>query len=379
VWFINDNSGNVTTCTVTVVVNDLLPTLTCPAPIVEDADFNQAYASGIVVPLPIYNDNCDSTSTWTMSGATVRTVGDTIAPYFYAVHSPDTFNVGVTTIEYTYEDKHGHVVTCDFTITVTGPPDIECPPDTTIWLDGNEGICAATFDPGTADLIEGIPPITWTYTITFPDGSTQTDTYTNPAPGYADPLGNIDFPLGVTTIQWHAENISGEDTCSHWIEVIDTIPPTFTAAEYENCVDRINFAIYNPTKPNPVYGFDPNLEKDPSPDYHTFTIGNTSLDLLSLEDNCCDSIDMTIHWRIEFTDILDPTTLLGTYISPPDIVGTGQPSTYGSEIQLWGDGATFTNVTHNIFYWVEDCNGNITPEIREEITITPRPEIIKTN
>nr|WP_319511266.1 HYR domain-containing protein [uncultured Draconibacterium sp.] len=386
-WTIRDTFGNEEYCLVDVEVIDLLPTLTCPPDTVLQADFNRAYASGITIDLPYFEDNCDSTLTWTVSGATTLSEleNDVLANGINVVHYPDTFNLGTTTITYTFEDGHGNIVECSHNITVLGAPDIECPPDTTIYLDGSEGNCEATFDPGVADLIQGTPPITWTYTITFPDGSTQTHTYIKDAPDpEPNPLGVMDFPLGVTTIEWRAENISGFDTCSHWIEVIDTIPPTFTTAPYENCVDMLHWAVYDPANANPVFNHvDPLVEKFPV-DYRTMFAGDEYLDLLTLEDNCCDSTEMAINWRIEFSDT--PNSVTGVMESHPNIEGTGQPSTYThpvtglpTDIYLWGDGVTFTTVVHHIYYWVTDCNGNTTEEVMEEITITPRPQIIKQN
>jgi hypothetical protein len=375
-WYITDISGNIDSCEVTVIVEDLPPTLNCPSDFTVPADFNQSYATNVSIPEPAHDDNCTYDLYWIMSGVTVDTA--TLFTGINTVPSPySQLNMGITTVSYYLIELDGDTVFCDFNITVLGAPDIECPPDTTIYLDGTENNCESTFDPGVADLIQGVPPITWTYILTYPDGSTEADSYIKDSPDqYANPLGDITFPLGVTTIEWRAENEAGYDTCSHWIEVIDTIPPEFTTAPYENCVEPIIYAIYNPTNPNPVYGVDPNLEKSPSPDYRLLYPGDTSLDVLTLEDNCCDSLVMTIHWRIEFTDVPDPLNI-GSSISHDDITGTGQPSTYGSDIYLWGDGATYTSVMHHIYYWVEDCNGNVTEEVMEEITITPRPEIIK--
>ena len=382
-WFVLDISGNIdSSCIVTVNIIDLPPELVCPPDTSVWADFNETYASGVVVDLPYFLDNCDSTLIYTVTtpdGTT--TLYNTSPDSINLLAGANTYDLGVTTIEYTFRDGHENQLVCDFTVTVIAAPDIECPPDTTVYLDGTEGICAATFDPGVPDLIEGVPPIDWTYTIHFADGtSTGPVTYTKDDPDkYPNPLGDIDFPLGVTTIEWRAENEAGFDTCSHWIEVIDTIPPTFVSSPYENCVDRLTSVIFDPNNPNPIINhIDPNLDKVPSPDYRTFEAGNTSLDLTDLEDNCCDSVDLTINWRIDFTDVPDPINP-GIDISHPPISGTGQPSEYGSDILLWGDGVFFTTVTHYITYWVEDCNGNITDEITEEITITPRPRIIKVN
>ena len=381
-WYIKDVSGSIdSSCVVSVTVNDLPPELVVPNDTVVQADFDKPYASDIVVELPYFYDNCDSTLTWRMWGATNYTVGDTLAPDIYVVHSPDTFNLGVTYIEYTFEDGHGNRLVDTFTITVLGAPEIDCPPDTTIYLDPVENDCDATFDPGVPELIEGVPSIDWEFTIVYADGRPDsTGSYTSPAPGDANPMGEIEFPLGVTTIYWRAQNVSGYDTCSHWVEVIDSIAPTMDADPYEDCVDMIEYAIYNPSNPDPYYHqIDPNLEKAPSPDYSTFYAGDTYLDLISLEDNCCDSLSMvnSLSWTITFQNSINPID--GTTIVNPPISGTGQPSTYGADIKLWGDGVDYTAVTHTITYQVTDCNGNVSEEIVRAITITPRPHIIKQN
>ncbi|WP_321370370.1 HYR domain-containing protein [uncultured Draconibacterium sp.] len=379
-WTISDNSGNDTTCVQTFEVFDLLPALECPPDVEVFADENELFATNVSVGLPYYWDNCDSVLTYTVTTPdTITTTYNASPDSINLLDYADTYDLGVTTIEYTFKDGNGNVLVCDFTVTVFAAPDIECPPDTTIWLDGTEDDCSVTFDPGVADLIEGAPPITWTYTINFADGSTEGPiSYTKDASDpYANPLGDRTFPLGVTTIEWRAENDAGWDTCSHWIEVIDTIPPTFTTAPYENCVDMLHSAVYDPANANPLINhIDPNLAKNPSPDYHTFISGDTSLDLLTLEDNCCDSTEMTINWRIEFTPTPNPLTPAPD-ITYPDIIGTGQPSIHGANILMPGDGVYFNDVVHHIYYWVTDCNGNTTEEVMEEITITPRPQIIK--
>jgi hypothetical protein len=142
-------------------------------------------------------------------------------------------------------------------------------------------------------------------------------------------------------------------------------------------VDKLNSVVYNETNPNPNAGIDPNLVKVPSPDYYTFIAGDISLDLTNLYDNCCATTDLEIHWIIEFENTPDPLNPSGPPLSHPDISGTGQPSTYGSDIYLWGDGVNYTTVTHTITYYATDCNGNDSPTKTENIIVTPRPQIIK--
>ncbi|MGQ8338926.1 HYR domain-containing protein [Sunxiuqinia sp. A32] len=364
-WIITDASGTDWPCTQTITVNDLPPYLECPDDIVDQADYEKTYASGVIVPEPIYYDNCpDTTLTWEMTGATIA-VGNTDPSGINIVPSPYTFNVGVTTITYTIEDAHGHTATCFFTVTVEAEPVIECPNDTTVYTPSTS--CVHNFDPGTPELIEGIPTITWEWKIFDPEGNEQatgTSTGNNPDPS-ALPMGNHDFELGTSTIQWTAANVSGADTCFHTVTVLDTIPPTFTAPSLTACVDLLSLAQYVSS----------NLDKTPSPDKYTFKSGNTALDLTDISDNCCAEADMTINWRIDFTDTPDPSNPSGPALTHSPISGSGQLSTYGSDIPLWGDGVNFTTITHYITYWIEDCNGNTSEEIIKPITITPRPQV----
>ncbi len=384
-WYITDISGNIDSCTVTVIVADLPPTLLCPPNVDTTADFSEMFNSGVILADPAYDDNCPDPelSWWLIPPVDYTAQYNSAELNGTGVYvSPDTFWIGVTTIWYKVIDAQGNADSCSFTVTVTAAPSIVCPPDTTIYLGASASDCSSTFDPGVPDLIEGAPPITWTYTIAFADGSSEGPiSYTKDASdSYANPLGDRTFPLGVSTISWRAENNAGFDTCSHWVEVIDTIPPTLTTQPYENCVDPLQWVTYNPTNPNPVFNHvNPNLEKYPV-DFRTMYAGETFLDVLTVDDNCCDSGDLTIHWRIDFSDIPDPLT--GISVSHPSITGTGQPSSYQeggipTDIHLWGDGVTFQEVVHHIYYWVEDCNGNTSDVVMEEIKITPRPQIIK--
>ncbi|AHW61708.1 hypothetical protein FH5T_06865 [Draconibacterium orientale] len=388
-WTIIDASGTEYTCEQLVEVIDLPPFVNCPGDYEYQADFNLPYRENITVADPTYGDNCPNpVLEWTLvepdgTTYTSATTGINILP------NPRRYYVGVTTISYKITDSSGLTDDCSFTVTVTGPPDITCPP--TYEAPTDQGVCTATLNStdhyGLPVLDEGVQPITWTWTITDPDGTegaTGTFVASEATPGPPD-IGDYPFKVGTSTISWRAENISGFDECEHLVIVTDKEPPVITADPYENCVDPLHWATYNESDPTPQFGHvDPNLIKSPI-DYRTLIAGDTDLDLTSLTDNCCDSLSMIskLQWRIEFVATPDPVT--GTALSHPDISGTGQPSDYAvdgvpKDIYLWGDGVTFKTVTHNILYWIEDCNGNpVTEELRKEITITPRPQVIKTD
>ena len=285
----------------------------------------------LLLDCQLYQDNCDSILTYTVldpSGNLDSIYGD--PSDINLLTGAHTYDIGVTTITYYFEDGNGHQVNCDFTVTVTGPPVIECPPSDTFYVD-NSG-CTYPFDPGVPTLISGVQPIIWTWTLVDEYGNILTGTSTTPTDG-PTPLPIVpnpyDFELGTTTITWTATNISGADTCDHHILVIDTIPPELTADPYENCVDPLHWTVYDENNPNPVVNHvDPNVIKYPV-DFRTFFAGETILDLTSLTDNCCDSLSMlsNLNWRIDFSDTPDPQTA-GAWISHPSISGVGQPSMY---------------------------------------------------
>ena len=359
-WYITDISGNIDSCLVTVIVDDLLPTLACPPDIVDQADFAETFASGVIVPPPTFDDNCpDSTLTWVMTGATTSS-GDAGVGTVSIVPSPGTFNVGITTIEYTFTDANGHVITCSFTITIEAAPTIDCPPDTTIYV-GVEN-CISTFDPGIPELIQGAAPIDWTWEMT---GATIASGSTPGATPLPDLIGPTSFNVGTTTITWIATNVSGADTCSHTITVIDTISPVIASLDpLEECVESIFDAVFHA----------PTIDIAPDrPEYFLFEPGNTLLDLdvTDLSDNCL-GCDYEIRWRIDFADGTALPVLPATF-------NAGQLSTYGSEIRFPGDGVTFQDVEHSITYWIVDCNNNVSTPQTNTITVTPRPELIKQN
>ena len=367
-WFVTDNSGNVTTCTQLVTVNDReLPTLACPGNATYPADPGLPYKTNVPVPLPTYSDNCPNpVLTWIMGGATTdtssNTTGISTVPNLYP-----QLNVGSTVIMYTLTDASGQTVSCSFVVTITSKPQISCAASITTYTASNN--CNSILDPGVPTLIQGAQPITWTWTIDSPLSADVTGTSIT-TPG---PIGLFTFDIGTTTITWTATNISGTDSCTQTVTVIDNIPPVYTPpplpAEY--CVENIISATY--TSADPI----DNLIVNPDPDFFLFRTGvnsDTSLDLnvTNLTDNCCPG---TITWTITFRAVPDPASP-GNTITYLPVSGSGQPSAYPSNIQLWGDGVNYIDVVHRIDYTVTDCHGNSTPVTRN-ITIKPRPKIVK--
>jgi len=185
-----------------------------------------------------------------------------------------------------------------------------------------------------------------------------------------NPLTNCPFTLTLIVT-----NLNGcSSTCSQVVAVGDILAPTFTApGPFEFCVENLISAVFVSN----------NLEINPDPDYYLFMKGNTIFDLdpailkNNFNDNCCANNLLEIHWRIDFTDTPNPLAPPPNLTFAP-ISGNGQPSAYFSDIKLPGDGVNFTPVIHKITYWLVDCNGNKSLEKEVNITIKPRPNIIKT-
>jgi len=339
-----------------------MPVLTCPAPpIVVQADFELPYKDVVTVPPPpTYSDNCPGwTLTWSMvrpDGTTATGTGDPSGINIYPASS--RFYVGVTTITYTLVDANLHTVTCSFTVTVLAKPEITCM--LPIVHDTDPGKCSYKVDPGVPTLEQGVQPITWTWSIKGPDGTIEaTGTSKTPDNGPTPTsIGPYDFKVGISTITWTATNISGSDICTQTVTISDKEPPTFTPpGPFEFCVENLFSAAYVSN----------NLKINPDPDYYLFKASSTIFDISNINDNCC-ALN-TIRWEIVFST------------GQPTISGTGQPSTYKesgipTDIKLWGDGITFTTLTHQIRYWVKDCNNNENPiPVVLDIRIHPRPAV----
>jgi hypothetical protein len=370
-WTVFDAAGNSATCDQVITIGETTqPVIVCPENDTIPSDFNMPYAEYSLPYFP-YSDNCtDSASivvTWAVTGAT-NDSGNGL------IQRPFRFNRGLNTITHTFTDACGNTAICTFTLFVLRPPDIDCLPPKTYSTD--TGVCTHRLPTSPPDE-PGVPAnntgetLDWEYTIFNPDGSTgDTGSSTGVT---ANPIDPYDFWLGTSVIRWVATNSSGTDTCEQQITVVDSIPPTFDAPTRELCVEPLYSAVYTGDADNLDY--DPDY---PEADYYIFEIGNDTLDidLATYLDNCCTLADAySIRWLIEFE---------GTDITEPDIVGTGQPSTYidgvtGNPINLllWGDGVNFQERIHHITYWITDCNGNESAPVVREIIVKPRPQLIK--
>ena len=349
VWTITDASGNNTVCSQNVTVNDRIPTLSCPANVTVMADFEKEFASNVATTPPVFGDDCPGLIlSWKMTGVSTGSSALTGVNIF---PSPFTFNQGVTNIEYTLTDINGHSVTCSFVVTVLSKPEIDCQLDLTI--DSKPGFCNTLIDTGFPIKISGAEPISYNWTMS---GAT-----TGLGMGAITPIP-FTFNVGVTTIVWTATNISGSDVCTQKVTVSDKEPPVLVApAPFSFCVENLISASIVSSL----------LQLNPTPDCYLFKKGSLVLDVIptNISDNCTPGDQLVLHWKIDYSD---PTT-------NPSISGTGQLSTYGSDIIFPGDGSSFKDVVHTITYWVVDQSGNESVHMPVSITIHPRPAVSLNN
>ena len=188
---VTDVNGNVATCDATVtIIDDIIPTLTCPVDVLVSNDPGLCSASSVAIGTAVATDNC---------ATAVIITND----------APAVFPVGTTVVTWTGTDGSGNTATCTQNVTVEDVEDpiITCPADLIV---GNDtGVCEAT------GVVLGSPVVTDNCTPPF------AVTITNDAPAV--------FPLGSTNVTWTATDAEGNvGICVQVVTVEDTEAPTIT-------------------------------------------------------------------------------------------------------------------------------------------------------
>ncbi len=239
-WTITDASGNVTTCTQKVTVNDLqYPTLVCPANVTQTALPGNCSLANVTIQDPSATDNCKVvTQTWKMSGATT---GSSPVTGINSV-SGQTFNVGVTTVTYTVADAAGNTATCSFSVWIKDlvKPVLTsgCPPDVTQAADAGQCSAVVTIPkPAVSD------PCNEGYTVINSFNNTD------------DASGT--YPVGVTNVNWTITDASGNvTTCIQKVTITDQPPSLTCPANISVLADFEKLFASNVAVPSPVYGDD---------------------------------------------------------------------------------------------------------------------------
>ena len=239
-WTASDVCGNKTTFTQTVTVQDnISPVISCPANVTQTTLAGNCSLSNVTIPAPVTTDNCAVViQKWTMSGATV---GSSPATGINDV-SGQTFNVGITTVNYTVVDGAGNTTSCSFNVWIK---DLNKP----VVTSGCPADITKMNDPGMCSAVLSIPKLV----VTDPcnEGFTVKNSFNNTD----DASGT--YPVGVTTVNWTITDASGNSTlCVQKITINDKSPNLSCPANITANADFEKSFASNVAIAAPVYGDD---------------------------------------------------------------------------------------------------------------------------
>jgi len=196
-YAVTDNFGNTGTCATTVtVVDNVLPTITCPANIV-GVNTRAGICTNVQTYTETINDNCaGSTVSFAMSGATTSTGAGSGS-------NSVAFVKGQTTVKLTVTDAANNKASCQFTVDVADiePPTIAfCP--ATKRVAGVTANCEAVFVKVNATGRDNCAP--------QPDALPALSfEYTGATAGTGVGLGPQLFDIGTTTVTLKTKDVAG--------------------------------------------------------------------------------------------------------------------------------------------------------------------------
>ncbi|PVX47419.1 HYR domain-containing protein [Flavobacterium sp. 103] len=182
---------------ITMVVDTIVPIISCPAAVTVSADAGFCTASNVSLGNALTTDNCGV---------------DTLTN-----DAPVNFPIGTTTVTWTVTDVNNNQASCTQSVTVTDTekPVITCPTDVSVVADA--GLCTAS----------AVALGTATATDNCSTGAALV--ITNDAPPT--------FNIGTTTVTWTATDAAGNTTtCQQSVTVTDTEKPTITCPINVNVV-----------------------------------------------------------------------------------------------------------------------------------------------
>lgn len=244
IWTFTDQSGNSSTCTQVITVEDNQdPVFTfCPEDVYVEATPPDCEVPNVTLDKPDYTDNCpDPVLTYTMTGPGGPSSGTGFV-------TQTTFPVGTTEIIYTATDASGNTATCIIQVVANDdvpPTVITCPPDQDVYPAIGE--CEAQVNIPAPVVID-------------PCGEIVSISHDSPYGTPSDPSGI--YPVGNYLITWTFTDESGNtSTCSQTIRVIDEQDPVI------ECPDDITAIATTPDCVIPDYTLEPPVITDNCPNY----------------------------------------------------------------------------------------------------------------
>ncbi len=212
IYTATDGAGNTSTCSfVVTVIDEELPTLTCPPNVVFTSIPTQCYGNAFVGLPTDLADNCGIDQ-------------DPMNSFNWGHNASGNYPVGVTTVIWSIEDINGNVGTCSMTVTILDvePPTIVfCPEDTTLTLPYTDFYDYYTVtEPGVCEANITIAPLeAWDNCGVLSIVNDYTGT---------DDASGI-YPQGQTVVTWTVTDIwDNTSTCATVVFVHDNQAPTIT-------------------------------------------------------------------------------------------------------------------------------------------------------
>ncbi len=169
----------------------------------------------------------------TGNGVVVITTSGSDLVLVEGLPSGSIFPVGTTTNTYVITDNTGNTASCSFEVEVADDenPMIACPADVTISTSnlGSTGDCAGQYDWNHALPTDNCYVSDYTVTYTNPTGTVDGPNLVFEGSTSSNlGIGNRDFELGTTTINYYVEDASGNTaTCGFTVTVEDDETPVF--------------------------------------------------------------------------------------------------------------------------------------------------------
>ncbi|MEE1542982.1 MAG: HYR domain-containing protein, partial [Paludibacteraceae bacterium] len=214
IWTATDNATNSGTCEQVIkVVDNIVPELVCSDMNVL-ADNNCQWSGSVT--LPKVTENCDYTLTAVRSDNNTVTIG---SPFDFG-----SFPIDTTFVSWKVVDKSGNKGYCTQKVIVKDniPPTVTCPANATVYVGEDNCVWTGLFGGSEVGKPEFGDNCKYKYdaVITAEDGS---------AVEFVDFDTEITLPKGLATVTWTVtDSAKLFATCTHTINVLDTISPSIT-------------------------------------------------------------------------------------------------------------------------------------------------------